>query len=122
MTVCFLLQTTDANGRLIIKLLEPPPAAVGFYPTKPGFVPLRVYWATVPSAVMPKSITIPMEPVKVFVGTIRNEEGGPIPDVVSPFTTWGNGKKRNAVDGAHERRFGKSARAEYRSCAYLEEF
>lgn len=89
------VQTTNADGRSLIKLPDLPPKAVRVYPSKPGFVPLRVYWEGEPSPVMPKSITIPMEPGKKFGGKIRNESGEPIPGVAVTVHYWGPGKGKN---------------------------
>src|SRR3954464_13730346 len=74
------VETTNAKGEAKIKLTDRPPNAVRLYPTKSGFVPLRVIWEAEPSPVMPKSITIPLEPGKAFGGKIQNEEGNPIPN------------------------------------------
>jgi hypothetical protein len=68
------VQTTDADGRSLIKLPDLPPTAVRVYPSKAGFVPLRVYWASEPSPAMPDSITIPMDQGKAFGGTIQDED------------------------------------------------
>ena len=89
------VQSTDANGRSQIQLPDLPPTAVRVYPSKAGFIPLRVYWAGEPHPVMPKSITIPMEPGKVFGSTVRNEAGEPIPDVAITVHYWGAGKGEN---------------------------
>ncbi len=89
------VQTTDADGRSPIKLPDLPPNAVRVYPSKPGFVPLRVYWADQPSPVMPPSITIPMEPGEAFGGTIRNEAGDPIAGVTVTVHYWGPGSGKN---------------------------
>lgn len=89
------VQTTDTNGRSPVKLPNHPPTAVRVYPSKPGFVPLRVYWAEEPFPNMPKSITIPMEPGKVFGGVIRNERGEAIPDVAITVHYWGTGSGDN---------------------------
>jgi beta-lactamase regulating signal transducer with metallopeptidase domain/uncharacterized GH25 family protein len=89
------VETTDADGRAQMKLPELPPTAVRIYPSKPGFVPLRVYWASDPSPVMPKSVTISMEPGKVFGGTIRNEAGEPIPGVEVAIDYWATGSGEN---------------------------
>jgi uncharacterized GH25 family protein len=85
------VQTTDANGEVQLKLSDPPPTAVRVYPTKSGFVPLRVYWEGQPSPVMPKSITIPLEPGKPFGGTVQDEDGHPIPDVKVTVHYWSAG-------------------------------
>lgn len=89
------VQTTDANGRSQVKLPDLPPTAVRVYPSKAGFVPLRVYWEGEPSPIMPKSVTIPMEPGKAFGGTIRNEAGEPIPDVEVKIDYWATGSGEN---------------------------
>jgi beta-lactamase regulating signal transducer with metallopeptidase domain/uncharacterized GH25 family protein len=89
------IQITDADGRSAIKLPDLPPTAVRVYPIKEGFVPLRVYWEGEPSPVMPKSITIAMEPAKTFGGTIRNEAGEPIPNVAVNIHYWAKGSGEN---------------------------
>ncbi len=89
------VETTDADGRSVLKLTDLPAEAVRIYPSKPGFVPLRVYWAGQPSPVMPKSVTIPIEPGKAFGGTIRNEAGEPIPDVKVTIDYWATGSGEN---------------------------
>ncbi|HEX4413176.1 MAG TPA: M56 family metallopeptidase, partial [Lacipirellulaceae bacterium] len=87
--------TTDADGHSLVKLCDLPPTAVRIYPSKPGFVPLRVYWEGQPSPAMPKSITIPLEPGKAFGGTVRNEAGEPIPDVLVSIDYWATGSGKN---------------------------
>ena len=89
------VETTDADGRSLVKLPDLQPTAVRIYPSKPGFVPLRVYWTGEPSPVMPKSITIPMEPGKAFGSTIRNEAGEPIQDVEVTIDYWATGSGEN---------------------------
>ena len=65
------------------------------YPSKPGFVPLRVYWAADPSPEMPKTVTIPMKPGKAIGGTVLDEEGNPISGVQVSAHYWGTGKGEN---------------------------
>lgn len=89
------VQTTDAEGRSAVKLPDLPPTAVRVYPSKPGFVPLRVYWEGMPAPDMPESITIPLQPGKAFGGIIRNEAGDPIPDVKVSVHYWGRGSGEN---------------------------
>jgi beta-lactamase regulating signal transducer with metallopeptidase domain/uncharacterized GH25 family protein len=88
-------QTTDAEGLSLVKLSDLPPKEVRIYPTKPGYVPLRVFWDGEPHAIMPKSITIPMEPGKKFGGTIRNQAGKPIPNVTVTVHYWARGAGKN---------------------------
>ena len=76
------IQTTDAEGRSKIRLPDRRPDAVRVYPSKAGFVPLRVYWGDdLPSPKLPKSVTIPMELGTVCGGVVQNENGEPIPNV-----------------------------------------
>ena len=89
------IQKTDADGWSRIPLPDLPPTAVRVYPVKEGFVPLRVYWEAEPHPMMPKSITIPMEPGKKFGGIVQNEVGEPIPDVTVTIDFWGVGKGLN---------------------------
>jgi beta-lactamase regulating signal transducer with metallopeptidase domain len=88
-------QKTDADGWSRIPLPDLPPTQVRVYPTKEGFVPLRVYWAAEPHPTMPKSIIIPMMPGKRFGGTVRNEAGEPIPDVAVTVHFWADGNGEN---------------------------
>ena len=76
------IYTTNAEGRAEIRLPDRRPDAVRVYPSKAGFVPLRVYWGDdLPSPKLPKSVTVPMEPGTVWGGVIQNEKGEPIPGV-----------------------------------------
>ena len=86
------VQTTDATGKSIIKLPDLPPKSVRVYPNKPGFVPLRVYWADVPFPDLPKTITIPMSPGTPIGGTVVDEDGEPIAGVVVTTHYWGKSK------------------------------
>src|SRR4051794_12094619 len=89
------VETTNAKGEAKINLPDRPPNAVRVYPAKPGFFPLRVIWEAEPSPVMPKSITIPLEPGKAFGGKIQNEEGNPIPNVKVSVHYWATGSGKN---------------------------
>lgn len=84
-------QSTDVEGRSLIRLPDRPTTEVRVYPTKAGFVPLRVYWTDVPHVTMPKSVTIPLEPGRLFGGTIRDESGKPISGVTVDIHYWGPG-------------------------------
>lgn len=75
-------QTTDVRGHAEIRLPNQKPSFVRIYPTKAGFVPLRVYWGDdLPSPQLPKTITVPMEPGSSWGGVVQNEEGKPISGV-----------------------------------------
>lgn len=89
------IQTTEENGVSMIPFPDKPANQVRIYPSKPGYVPLRVYWEGEPHAVMPKSITIPMDPGKEFGGIIRNSAGKPIPDVTVNVHYWAQGSGKN---------------------------
>ena len=59
------------------------------YPSKAGFVPLRVYWGDdLTSPKLPKSVTVPMEPGTVWGGVVRNEKGEPIAGVKVNVRYW----------------------------------
>jgi len=88
-------QTTDAKGLSLVKLSDLPPKEVRIYPSKPGYIPLRVFWEGEPHAIMPKTITIPMEPGKEFGGIIRNMAGKPIPNVTVTVHYWARGAGKN---------------------------
>lgn len=89
-------KTTDAEGRSQAKLPDVRPDAVRIYPTKAGFVPLRVYWGDdLPSPKLPKAVTIRMEPGTVWGGVVQDEEGNPIPDVKVCVHYWEKGKELN---------------------------
>ena len=87
--------STDADGKSIVRLPDLPPSAVRVYPSKPGFVPLRVYWEDEPWPVMPKTITIPMHPGKTIGGTVRDERGKPISGVKVSVDYWAPGSGVN---------------------------
>lgn len=81
--------TTNAEGRAEIRLPDRRPDAVRVYPSKPGFVPLRVYWGDdLPAPKLPKSVTVPMEPGTVWGGVVRNEKGQPIAGVKVNVRYW----------------------------------
>jgi len=83
------IQTTDAEGRSLIPLPDAQSTAVRVYPSKAGFVPLRVYWASDPAPqVMPKKVTVPMQPATTYGGVIRNEQGDPVPGVEVTVHYW----------------------------------
>ncbi len=89
-------KTTDAEGRSQGRLPDLRPDAVRIYPTKAGFVPLRVYWGDdLPSPKLPKSVTIRMEPGTVWGGVVQDEESNPIPDVKVCVHYWETGKEFN---------------------------
>ncbi len=82
-------KTTDAEGRSQGKLPDLRPDAVRIYPSKPGFVPMRVYWGDdLPSPKLPKAATIRMQPGTVWGGVVQDEEGNPIPDVTVTVHYW----------------------------------
>lgn len=93
------VQTTDADGRSEIRLPDLKPNAVRVYPSKAGFVPMRVFWGSddAPAAppVIPKTVTIPMEPGTVWGGVVQNEKGEPIPNVKVCVHYWSKQKERN---------------------------
>jgi protocatechuate 3,4-dioxygenase beta subunit len=62
------------------------------YPTKKGYVPLRVYWEDAPWPKLPASITILLERGKAFGGIVKNEFGELIPDVTVNVHNWARGK------------------------------
>ncbi len=71
---------TDTEGRALLRLTDLPPKSVRVYPSKKGYVPLRVYWEGDPHAIMPETITIPMQKGRTIGGVIRDKSGQPIPD------------------------------------------
>lgn len=85
------IQSTDAEGRSQIRLPDLRPDAVRVYPTKAGFVPLRIYWdkGTNP-ALIPKTATVPMHPGTAWGGVVQNEQGEPIPGVKVIVHYWEN--------------------------------
>ncbi len=81
--------TTDAEGRSQGRLPDLRPDAVRIYPSKAGFVPLRVYWGDdLPSPKLPKAVTIPMQPGTVWGGVVQNENGEPIANVEVNVRYW----------------------------------
>ena len=82
------VQTTDSDGVSIIKLPKLPPKSMRVYPSKPGFVPLRVYWAAQPTPVLPKTVTIPLAPGKTIGGTVFDEDGKPLPGAKVSVHYW----------------------------------
>ena len=84
--------TTDADGRARLPLPDLPPSAVRVYPTKAGYVPLRVYWEGAPWAELPASITIPLPRGQQFGGIVQNESGEPIPGVLVQIDYWARGE------------------------------
>jgi hypothetical protein len=83
------IQTTDAQGRSEIRLPDVRPDAVRVYPSKPGFVPLRIYWGDdLPSPTLPKAVTVPLEPGTVWGGLVKNEKGEPIAGVKVAVHYW----------------------------------
>ena len=82
-------KTTDAEGRSQGRLPDLRPDAVRIYPSKAGFVPLRVYWGDdLPSPKLPKAVTIPMQPGTVWGGVVQNENGEPIANVKVNVRYW----------------------------------
>ena len=76
-------QTTDARGRSEIKLPDGQPEWVQIYPSKAGFVPLILHWHSSPAPpVLPRTITVSLEPSTTIGGVVRNEQGKPIPGVI----------------------------------------
>lgn len=84
--------TTDVEGRALLPLTDLPPTAVRVYPTKAGYVPLRVYWEGAPWAKLPASITIPLPRGKKFGGVVKNESGEPAPGVTVQIDYWAKGE------------------------------
>jgi protocatechuate 3,4-dioxygenase beta subunit len=84
--------TTDADGRTALPLPELPPTAVRVYPTKAGYVPLRVYWEGEPWPELPASITIPLPRGKAFGGVVKNESGEAVPGVTVNVHYWARGE------------------------------
>ena len=82
-------QTTDAQGRSVIRLPDSRPDEVRVYPSRPGFVPLRVYWGDdLAAPKLPKSDTIALQPGTAWGGVIRDAQGKPIPDVKITIHYW----------------------------------
>jgi WD40 repeat protein/beta-lactamase regulating signal transducer with metallopeptidase domain/uncharacterized GH25 family protein/glutathione peroxidase-family protein len=82
-------QTTNAQGNSEIKLPAWRPDAVRVYPSKAGFVPLRVYWdGNTTPALIPKSTTVPLEPGTDLGGVVQDEQGKPIPGVTVTVHYW----------------------------------
>ena len=80
---------TDAQGRAEIRLPDSRPDAVRVYPSKTGFVPLRVYWGDdLASPKLPKSDTIALQPGTTWGGVIQNEQGEPIHGVKITIHYW----------------------------------
>ena len=94
---------TDKDGMAKVPMTELPANAVRIYPVKAGFVPLRIYWESKPCAVIPDSLTIPMQTAKRVGGTIVDESGEPIPEVALQVQYWGPGKGKAAGDDPHIR-------------------
>lgn len=89
-------QTTDAEGRAEITLPDWKPDQVCVYPSKAGFVPLRVSWGSTPAPpVIPKSVTVSLEPGTVWGGIVQNEKGEPVPDVKVTVHYRGDGLEYN---------------------------
>ena len=84
--------TTDVDGRSVLPLPDLPPTAVRVYPTKAGYVPLRVIWEREPWPTLPTSITVPLQRGKAFGGAIETEAGEPISDVKVTVHYWGVGE------------------------------
>jgi uncharacterized GH25 family protein len=84
--------TTDNDGRAMLPLPELPPTAVRVYPTKAGYVPLRVYWEGEPWPELPASITIPLPRGKAFGGVVKNESGEAVPGVTVNIHYWARGE------------------------------
>jgi beta-lactamase regulating signal transducer with metallopeptidase domain/uncharacterized GH25 family protein len=84
--------TTDVDGRAVLPLPERPPTAVRVYPTKAGYVPLRVYWEGEPWPELPASITIPLPRGKAFGGVVKNESGDAVHGVTVNVHYWARGE------------------------------
>ncbi len=86
------IQTTDADGRSKIRLPDRKPSTVRVYPSKAGFVPIRVYWGSTPGPdVLQHTTTVPLEPGTVWGGVVQNEQGDPIPNVKVSVHYWAKG-------------------------------
>jgi uncharacterized GH25 family protein len=89
-------QTTDAKGRAEIQLPDQRPSWVRIYPTKAGFVPLRVYWGDdLPAPKLPRTVTVPMEPGQVWGSVVQNEKDEPIPNVKVTLFYFESGSEPN---------------------------
>jgi beta-lactamase regulating signal transducer with metallopeptidase domain/uncharacterized GH25 family protein len=86
---------TDSDGRSVLTLGNLPPTAVRVYPTKAGYVPLRVYWEGAPWPKLPKSITIPLVRGKSFGGIVKNTAGESIPGVRVDVRYWARGEGKS---------------------------
>jgi uncharacterized GH25 family protein len=84
--------TTDNDGRAVLPLPELPPTAVRVYPTKVGYVPLRVYWEGELWPALPASITISLSRGKAFGGVVKNESGEAVPGVTVNVHYWARGE------------------------------
>jgi beta-lactamase regulating signal transducer with metallopeptidase domain len=87
--------TTDVDGRSLLQLPDLPPTAVRVYPTKAGYVPLRVYWEGAPWPNLPESITIPLERAKAFGGVVKNESGESISGATVEVHYWARGEGKD---------------------------
>jgi beta-lactamase regulating signal transducer with metallopeptidase domain/uncharacterized GH25 family protein len=83
------VQTTDDQGRSQVHLPNSRPDAVRIYPSKKGFVPLRVYWdKDTDPPLIPQTATVAMQPGTVWGGVVRNEKGEPIAGVKISVHYW----------------------------------
>jgi beta-lactamase regulating signal transducer with metallopeptidase domain/uncharacterized GH25 family protein/5-hydroxyisourate hydrolase-like protein (transthyretin family) len=87
--------TTDVDGRSVLQLPDLPPEAVRVYPTKAGYVPLRVYWEGIPWPTLPASITVPLDRGKAFGGVVKNPAGEPISGVNVDVHYWARGEGKS---------------------------
>ena len=92
------VQTTDTDGKSIITLPNQPVKSVRVYPSKPGFVPLRVYWENEPTPVLPKTVTIPLQPGSTIGGQVIDIQGNAVAGVRVSVHYWGKSKGRGHGD------------------------
>ncbi|TWU51690.1 M56 family metallopeptidase [Rubripirellula reticaptiva] len=97
------VQTTDAEGKSIITLPDLPIKSMRVYPSKPGFVPLRVYWESEPTPVLPKTISIPLDPGNTIGGTIVDEDGKPVAGARVSMHYWEESTGKALGDSPHVR-------------------
>lgn len=83
---------TDADGRAVLQLPDLPPTAVRVYPSKAGYVPLRVYWEEAPWPKLPATVTVPLTRGSLFGGVVKNEEGEPVEGVSVTLNYWASGE------------------------------
>lgn len=95
-----LRSTLESNkaGTVNIPMAKLPATAIRMYPVKTGYIPLQILWEGEPCALVPDSITIPMQTGKTIGGTLVDEAGVPIPEVAVRVEFWGEFKGLGAGD------------------------